>query len=85
MCPGPEDGRRGGANRPAVTGNPVEQIQQDLTDIGYSLGTPDGDYGEKTHFAVMMFQEHFLVRGGAVNPDGRVDYNTATLIQSALE
>ena len=77
--------RFGGATRTTVTGNPVRQIQQDLFDIGYSVGTPDGDFGERTHYAVEMFQEHFFAGGnGHKAPDGRVDYQTASLIQSVM-
>jgi N-acetylmuramoyl-L-alanine amidase len=71
-----------GAARPSVTGNPVRELQQDLTTIGYSVGTPDGDFGDKTHFAVMMLQEHFFAGGrGHKAPDGKVDAATAFLIK----
>src|ERR1041384_4191934 len=54
--------RFGGAAQPKMKGNPVIELQNDLTSIGYYLGNPDGDFGAKTHYAVYMFQEHFLDR-----------------------
>ncbi len=77
---GDNDGTRrfGGARRPAVTGNPVEAIQRDLHAIGYSVGTPNGDYGARTEAAVRMLQEHFHERG--LLRSGRVDQRTAQLI-----
>jgi N-acetylmuramoyl-L-alanine amidase len=73
--------RFGGVVRPAIEGQPVEEIQQDLSTIGYSLGTPDGDFGEMTHWAVRMFQEHFFAGGRGAAADGRVDLATATMIK----
>ncbi|MCC6389440.1 MAG: N-acetylmuramoyl-L-alanine amidase [Bryobacterales bacterium] len=73
----------GGAKRTAITGNPVRQLQDDLTTIGYHLGTPDGDFGDKTRAAVQMFQEHFFAGGrGHKAPDGKVDWQTAQLVKS---
>jgi N-acetyl-anhydromuramyl-L-alanine amidase AmpD len=40
--------RYGGAVHKAITGTPIQDLQQDLTDIGYSLGTPDGHFLLKT-------------------------------------
>jgi N-acetyl-anhydromuramyl-L-alanine amidase AmpD len=75
-------GRAGGARRTGLTGNPVRELQDDLAAIGYSIGTPDGDFGEKTHWAVQMVQEHFFAGGrGHKAPDGRVDQRTAFLIR----
>lgn len=73
--------RFGGAVRPAVSGNPVQEIQQDLSDIGYSLGRPDGDFGQMTRWAVQMFQEHFFAGGRGAAANGRVDLDTATMIK----
>lgn len=82
------DGRRvfGGAKRAATyTGNPVRELQDDLTAIGYTVGTPDGDYGHKTHGAVKVFQEHHFSGGrGHKAPDGQADPQTADLIKSVL-
>ena len=75
--------RFGGAAHSSVTGTPVQELQEDLANIGYSVGRPDGDFGAKTSRAGMMFQEHFFAGGrGAKNPDGRVDFDTAALIKS---
>ena len=74
--------RFGAAVRTGVSGAPVHEIQEDLRDIGYSVGTPDGDYGEKTQWAVQMFQEHFFAGGRGGTPNGQVDLNTAAMIKS---
>lgn len=76
--------RFGGSTTVAgVTGTPVQEIQEDLRDIGYSVGTPDGDFGHKTEAAVQMFQEHFFSgpRKRSTRPDGRVDRDTAEMIK----
>ncbi|MGA7502126.1 MAG: N-acetylmuramoyl-L-alanine amidase [Isosphaeraceae bacterium] len=76
--------RFGGSTTVAgVTGTPVQEIQEDLRDIGYSVGTPDGDFGRKTEAAVEMFQEHFFSRPRqrGTRPDGRVDQATAEMIK----
>ncbi|MHC2288520.1 peptidoglycan recognition protein family protein [Bradyrhizobium barranii] len=82
---GDNDGKRilGGSRRNGTfTGNPVRKLQDDLTTIGYHLGTPDGDYGDKTRLAVEMFQEHFFAGGrGHKAPDGLVDLQTAIIIK----
>jgi N-acetylmuramoyl-L-alanine amidase len=82
------DARRvfGGTKRAAAyTGNPVRELQDDLTAIGYTVGTPDGDFGGKTHGAVKMLQEHFFAGGrGHKAPDGQVDQQTAELIKTVL-
>lgn len=78
------DGKRifGGAKRTSITGNPIRELQDDLTTIGYFVGTPDGDFGGKTRGAVQMLQEHFFAGGrGHKTPDGRVDFQTAQLIK----
>lgn len=76
--------RFGGSTTVAgVTGTPVQEIQEDLRDIGYSVGTPDGDFGRTTEAAVEMFQEHFFSgpRKRGTTPDGRVDQDTAVMIK----
>ncbi|MEZ6063053.1 MAG: N-acetylmuramoyl-L-alanine amidase [Planctomycetaceae bacterium] len=70
--------RFGGTVRSTVTGNPVQELQEALRRIGYSVGTPDGDYGQKTVWAVRMFQKHFHEMGLPEN--GRVDAATASAI-----
>jgi N-acetylmuramoyl-L-alanine amidase len=67
----------------SVTGTPVQELQEDLRDIGYSVGTPDGDFGKKTERAVEIFQEHFFTgtRSRSAAPDGKVDRATAELIK----
>jgi len=77
--------RYGGAVHHSVTGTPIQDLQQDLTDIGYSLGNPDGHFSLKTERAVMTIQEHFFAGGRGPNPSGRVDFQTAALIKSVRE
>ena len=77
--------RFGGAVHKTVTGTPIQDLQQDLTDIGYSLGTPDGDFGLKSERAVLIIQEHFFAGGRGPTPTGRVDFQTAALIKSVRE
>jgi N-acetyl-anhydromuramyl-L-alanine amidase AmpD len=73
----------GGVTYKDLKTNPVIELQQDLKDVGYSVGTPDGDFGEKTHHAVLAFQEHFFAGGRSTKkPDGKVDFATAALIKS---
>jgi N-acetyl-anhydromuramyl-L-alanine amidase AmpD len=76
--------RFGGATHKTITGTPILELQQDLANIGYSLGTPDGDFGDKSHHAVLQFQEHFFAGGRGPTPNGRVDFQTAALIKSVL-
>jgi N-acetyl-anhydromuramyl-L-alanine amidase AmpD len=77
--------RYGGAVHKTVTGTPIKDLQQDLTDIGYSLGTPDGHFTLKTERAVLTIQEHFFAGGRGPNPTGRVDFQTAALIKNVWE
>ena len=74
-----------GVVRPTITGTPMQELQQDLATIGYSVGTPDGDFGQRSHHAVIAFQEHFFAGGrGHKAPDGRVDLQTAALIKNVV-
>jgi N-acetylmuramoyl-L-alanine amidase len=75
----------GGAVRAAITGTPIHEIQQDLTDIGYSLGTVDGDYGDKMVAAVRAFQEHFFAGSRGPAADGKVDFQTASWIRAVAD
>jgi N-acetyl-anhydromuramyl-L-alanine amidase AmpD len=77
--------RFGGSVHNTITGTPIQDLQQDLTDIGYSLGTPDGDFALKTERAVLTIQEHFFAGGRGPAPNGRVDFQTAALIKSVVE
>jgi peptidoglycan hydrolase-like protein with peptidoglycan-binding domain len=84
---GDNDAKRifGATKRTTITGSPVHELQDDLMTIGYFVGTPDGDFGNKTQRAVQMLQEHFFAGGrGHKLPDGRVDSQTAQLIKSVV-
>ena len=74
--------RFGGATHATVTGTPIRELQLDLTAIGYSAGTANGEFGDVLHHAVIAFQEHFFAGGrGHKPPDGRVDSTTAEMIK----
>lgn len=61
------------------TGAPVKQLQKALAAVGYSAGTPDGDYGPATQTAVQKFQ---LAKG--LGADGVYGPATAAALQRAL-
>ena len=50
------------------SGQYVEQVQQRLEQIGYSVGGVDGDYGRKTVEAVQAFQAAYHL-----DPSGEID------------
>lgn len=50
-------------------GENVKELQEDLTARGYSVGTIDGDFGQKTKSAVIAFQKDAgLTQDGIVGP-----------------
>jgi peptidoglycan hydrolase-like protein with peptidoglycan-binding domain len=65
--PGPEaDGKL----ELGESGDAVSALQQRLSDLGYWLGEPDGNYGQLTRQAVMAFQKaEGLGRDGVAGPD----------------
>jgi putative peptidoglycan binding protein len=67
-----------------VSGNPIRELQTDLRDIGY-FAPLDGNFDERTEFAVMMFQKHFFSgsRRTLINASdrGKVDRATAEFIK----
>jgi N-acetyl-anhydromuramyl-L-alanine amidase AmpD len=77
------DSRRrfGGQVRNDVTGTPINELQSDLQTIGYSVGQPDGEFGNRTRAAVRIFQEHFFAGGRGPTPTGQVDRLTADMIK----
>jgi hypothetical protein len=64
---------------PGDTGSQVKTLQRALTALGYSPGTPDGDYGPSTTNAVARFQ---VAKG--LNEDGIVGPATLAALQKAL-
>jgi len=70
-----------------VTGNPIKELQTDLSDIGYFVPA-DGQFGPKTQWAIQMFQRHFFAgsRRGVLTDAQRkkpeVDRVTAEFIKS---
>ncbi len=61
-------------------GAAVKELQEKLAQLGYSVGTPDGIFGQKTRRAVVNFQqEHGL------ETSGQVDEATMAAIDEALE
>jgi hypothetical protein len=64
---------------PGDQGAQVKTLQKALTSLGYSPGTPDGDYGPSTKNAVERFQ---IAKGLA--EDGVVGPATLNALQKAL-
>ena len=64
---------------PTVTGAPIAELQTDLRDIGYFVAV-DGQYGERTRWAVEMFQQHFFAgsRRSLINNKDRQKVNQVT-------
>jgi hypothetical protein len=55
--------------RPGDTGSQVKTLQRALATLGFSPGTPDGDYGPATQVAVERFQvAKHLAEDGIVGP-----------------
>jgi Putative peptidoglycan binding domain len=55
--------------KPGDTGPQVKVLQQALASLGFSPGTPDGDYGPSTQNAVERFQiAKHLAEDGVVGP-----------------
>jgi lipoprotein-anchoring transpeptidase ErfK/SrfK len=55
---------------PGDSGASVQSLQQRLSDLGYWLGTPDGQYGDLTQQAVLAFQKaEGLGRDGVAGPE----------------
>lgn len=65
----PPDPATDGMLKLGETGPSVAALQQRLTDLGYWMGTPDGEYGQLTRQAVMAFQKaEGLGRDGTAGP-----------------
>ena len=65
--------------KPGDTGSQVKVLQRALKKLGFSPGTPDGDYGVATQVAVERFQ---LSKG--LGEDGIVGQETLAALQKAL-
>ena len=59
-------------------GEEIEQIQQQLADLGYLTGTVDGIYGKQTTTAVRLFQQL-----NGLEQTGTVDAGTYAALFSA--
>jgi peptidoglycan hydrolase-like protein with peptidoglycan-binding domain len=62
--------------RKGSKGSAVTHLQTFLTDMGYSLGSIDGDFGSKTYTAVVQFQ-----KDSGLSADGVVGPNTKSKIK----
>lgn len=75
----------GGRRRPSITTAIIDELQTDLSDIGYFCPV-DGSFGQQTAWAVRMFQDHFFSgRRRRSDPGfrrGQVDLLTAETIKS---
>lgn len=75
----------GGEHVPEVT-DAVAKLQGKLRDVGYYVGTIDGDFGGVTHWAVRLFQQHIFSgsRQRGSDPensgDGLCDLQTAEML-----
>lgn len=69
-----------GTQKTYITDAPIIKIQQDLANIGYATGKPDGQYGARTEAAVKAFQSHFFTGTRTGPKNGSVDNNTANMI-----
>lgn len=58
----------------------VKKLQTDLTNLGYSLGNSDGDFGVKTEAAVTQFQ-----KDNKLSVDGTVTENVLAMIAKKLK
>jgi hypothetical protein len=65
--------------RPGDTGSQVKVLQRALKALGFSPGTPDGDYGPSTQNAVEQFQA-----SKRLTADGIVGPATLNALQKAL-
>ncbi len=65
--------------KPGDTGNQVKVLQRALASLGFSTGTPDGDYGPATEEAVKKFQ-----RSVGLDDDGVVGSKTLQALKTAL-
>ncbi len=65
--------------KPGDQGAQVKTLQKALASLGYSPGTPDGDYGPSTQNAVERFQ---IAKG--LDEDGVVGPATLNALQKAL-
>jgi hypothetical protein len=62
------------------TGAQVKELQKALAAVGFSAGTPDGDYGQATQLAVQRFQA-----AKNLGQDGVYGPATAAALQKALK
>jgi peptidoglycan hydrolase-like protein with peptidoglycan-binding domain len=65
--------------KPGDTGAQVKALQRSLAALGFSSGTPDGDYGPSTQSAVERFQS-----SKGIAADGIVGPQTLNALQKAL-
>ena len=65
--------------KPGDTGSQVTVLQKALKKLGFSPGTPDGDYGPSTQIAVERFQA-----SKGLDSDGVVGPQTLDALQKAL-
>ncbi|MFD1159039.1 N-acetylmuramoyl-L-alanine amidase [Roseovarius aestuarii] len=77
----------GGERLPSVSGA-VEELQRDLSEIGYYCEPFDGIFGLITARALQMFEQHYYSGSRRTGPDpwnsgdGRLEWRTAELIKS---
>src|SRR5689334_15086134 len=67
------------ALREGASGPAVLALQQELTELGYWLGTPDGEYGDLTEQAVLAVQ-----KAAGLARDGRVGPRTVAALEAGV-
>src|SRR4029079_17914375 len=64
--------------RPGTTGSSITDLQKALNQLGYDVGTADGNYGAATTAAVTAFQkDKGLTQDGVAGPTTLAAINTA--------
>jgi hypothetical protein len=74
----------GGEARPAITAVVIDELQRNLSGIGYFC-PPNGRYGECIRPRIEMFQEHSSAQVASPQNEfgrGQIDVSAATMIRS---
>jgi N-acetyl-anhydromuramyl-L-alanine amidase AmpD len=74
----------GGKVHATFKGTPIQELKQDLADIGYSLKEVNGKYDHYTERAVAAFQRHFFSGSRKRYASGKVDKETAQMIKNVV-
>ena len=64
-------------------GTDVKELQENLNYLGYSCGKADGDFGTKTHNALIDFQEDYQ-KSHNLTVDGKYGSNSKRVLEEAV-